>query len=260
MSQGGNFSSSNTTAEEHTVEHKYHDLHDPGIEFDNSDFDVDDVADHNELNVDSDSPNAESTSTDSIPAPYVKGLMPKPKPTVRTTDAIEGRGLRQRVNPPSQYEPVDFRLKQPRSMLAIDEEIEPETDEVAPCSLHPERVYFTIENDDEPNFFSAIRSAEKEHWMAAILAEKRSLQESGTYTVTVLPVGAKTIGSKWVLKRKRGRDGEITKYKARLVAKGFSQIPGVHFHEVFAPTLRMTTFRALMANAAHHGWHFSSST
>jgi hypothetical protein len=44
-----------------------------------------------------------------------------------------------------------------------------------------------------------------------------------TWTLVDLPPGAKTIGCKWIFKRKFHPDGSIDKYKARLVAKGFTQ-------------------------------------
>ena len=48
-----------------------------------------------------------------------------------------------------------------------------------------------------------------------------------TWEIVDLPLGAKTIGCKWVFKRKLKLDGSIEKYKARLVAKGFKQKKGV---------------------------------
>ena len=48
-----------------------------------------------------------------------------------------------------------------------------------------------------------------------------SLQSNKTCKLVDLPTGCKTIGCKWVLKRKLKADGSVEKYKARLVAKGF---------------------------------------
>jgi len=38
-----------------------------------------------------------------------------------------------------------------------------------------------------------------------------------------LPIDVKSIGCKWIFKRKLNHDGSIYKYKARLVAKGSKQ-------------------------------------
>ncbi|GJU18880.1 retrotransposon protein, putative, ty1-copia subclass [Tanacetum coccineum] len=38
-----------------------------------------------------------------------------------------------------------------------------------------------------------------------------------------LPPGCKTVGSKWIFKKKTDMDGIVHTYKARLVAKGYTQ-------------------------------------
>ena len=63
------------------------------------------------------------------------------------------------------------------------------------------------------------------------------------------------IGGRWVFKKKRGRDGKVTRYKARGVAQGFKQIHGQHFFETFAPTLKMASLRLFLAYAVFRSWH-----
>ena len=48
-----------------------------------------------------------------------------------------------------------------------------------------------------------------------------SIISNNTWKLVDLPPGCKTIGCKWVLRRKLKPDGFIEKFKARLVAKGF---------------------------------------
>jgi hypothetical protein len=48
-----------------------------------------------------------------------------------------------------------------------------------------------------------------------------SLISNKTWKLVELPPGCKTIGCKWVLRKKLKPDGTIVKFKARLVAKGF---------------------------------------
>ena len=48
-----------------------------------------------------------------------------------------------------------------------------------------------------------------------------SLISNRTWKLVDLPPGYKTIGYKWVLRKKLKPDGSIDKFKTRLVAKGF---------------------------------------
>ena len=62
------------------------------------------------------------------------------------------------------------------------------------------------------------------------------------------------VGSKWVFKVKRNTDGTVQKFKARLVAQGYTQSPGVHYDEVFAPVVRYTSIRSLLPVANICNW------
>ena len=60
-------------------------------------------------------------------------------------------------------------------------------------------------------------------WREAMDSEMESIEKNGTWSLTELPRGAKSIGLKWVYKTKLNEHGEVEKYKARLVAKGYAQ-------------------------------------
>lgn len=84
-------------------------------------------------------------------------------------------------------------------------------------------------------------------WKAAMQEEIESLNSNKTWAITDLPAGRKPISSKWVFKLKKNTDGEIVRYKARLVVKGFSQKKGIDYEETFAPVVRYTSIRYLIA-------------
>jgi hypothetical protein len=72
-----------------------------------------------------------------------------------------------------------------------------------------------------------------------------SLVSNETFTLTMVPPNREIVGGKWVYTIKSGPNDEET-YKARYVAKGYSQVPGVDYHETFAPTARMSSIRVLI--------------
>jgi hypothetical protein len=85
--------------------------------------------------------------------------------------------------------------------------------------------------------------------------EYQSLISNGTWELGLPPSEVKVLGGKWVYKIKFKADGTVERYKARWVAKGYEQIEGIDFQEVFAPSSRYATLRALIALSASEGLH-----
>ena len=102
----------------------------------------------------------------------------------------------------------------------------------------------------EPKTYKeAINSVNSKDWIKAMDEELENMRETGTWEVSQLPEGRKSIGSKWVFKTKFDANGNIAQRKARLVAQGFSQRYGVDYDEVFAPVARGATMRLLLSVA-----------
>ena len=76
-----------------------------------------------------------------------------------------------------------------------------------------------------------------------------SLIFNRTWKLVDLPPGCKTIGCKWVLRKKLKLDGSIDKFKARLVAKCFKQKADLNLFDTFSSVTRVTSIRLLIAIA-----------
>ena len=85
--------------------------------------------------------------------------------------------------------------------------------------------------------------------------EIRSIKVNEVWELVELPKGKKTIGCKWVYKRKVDIDGSVERYKARLVAKGHSHQYGLDYDEIFCPMARFKSLQTLLALAVEDGLH-----
>ena len=106
-------------------------------------------------------------------------------------------------------------------------------------------------NDLPTSYSEAVSSPDSVKWKNAMDEEFASLANNNTFTLTEPPPDREIVGGKWVYTIKTGVNNEET-YKARYVAKGYSQIPGVDYHETFAPTARMSSIRVLVQHAVQN--------
>ena len=107
--------------------------------------------------------------------------------------------------------------------------------------------------EDEPKTYQeAMKSVDATFWKDAIHSELESIMANHTWELVEFPRGCKTIGCKWVFKKKLKADRSIDKFKARLVAKGYTQKEGVDYFDTYSPVTRLTTIRILIAMASIH--------
>ena len=77
--------------------------------------------------------------------------------------------------------------------------------------------------------------------------EMDSLDKNEDWNLVQLPAGRKSIGSKWLFKKKLNVEDKVGKYKALLVAKGYSQVEVIDFGEIFSPVAKLTSIRFLLS-------------
>ena len=120
----------------------------------------------------------------------------------------------------------------------------------------PDRIAYAASKGeawDSPSVAEALRRSDAAAWKEAISEELQNMAEKDVYVeVDYDDAQYKPLPSMLVLKIKRDSKGNIVKYKARLVAKGFRQVPGRDYNEIYAPTVDMSTVRAVLADAVEH--------
>ena len=113
------------------------------------------------------------------------------------------------------------------------------------------KISIVLSIEDDPKSFSeAMTSRDVAFWKEAINNEMDSLISNNTWILLDLPQGSKSIGCKWVFRRKYNTDGSIQTFKARLVAKGFRQKEGVDYFDTYALVARISSIRVLLALAS----------
>ena len=139
------------------------------------------------------------------------------------------------------------------SVSSVEEEAEVQTVTGGPAEARRESHRVTAATrdsarvrDDSP-LNHAMGCIHRERWLDAMLDELNSLSEHGVFELCELLAGCRPSPAKWVLKVKRGAQGEIERFQARYVAKGFEQVYEVDFFETWAPVGRYATLRALLS-------------
>nr|GEU58766.1 retrotransposon protein, putative, Ty1-copia subclass [Tanacetum cinerariifolium] len=101
---------------------------------------------------------------------------------------------------------------------------------------------------NEPaSYKAAMLDSESNKWINAMNAEIQSMIDNMVWVLVDLPSGCKTVGSKWIFKKKTDMDGIVHTYKARLVAKGYTQLYEVDYEETFSPVANSRAIRILIS-------------
>nr|GEX40551.1 hypothetical protein [Tanacetum cinerariifolium] len=104
------------------------------------------------------------------------------------------------------------------------------------------------------NYKAALLDPKSEKWLNAINVEMKSMKYNEVRILVELPPNGKTIGSKWLFKKKTDMDGNVHTYKARLVEKGYTQTPGIDYEETFSPIADIRAIMILIARATYYDY------
>ena len=111
-----------------------------------------------------------------------------------------------------------------------------------------------VDQNEPTSYQEAMSSPNSEKWLEAMKSEMQFMYDNQVWTLIDPPEGLKTIGCKWVFKKKTDMDGNVHTFKARLVAKGFKQIHGIDYDETFSPVAMLKSIRILFAIAAYYDY------
>nr|GEV29960.1 hypothetical protein [Tanacetum cinerariifolium] len=104
------------------------------------------------------------------------------------------------------------------------------------------------------NYKATLLDTKSEKWLNAMNVEMQSMKDNEVWELVDLPSNSKTVGHKWLFKKKIGMDGAIHTYKARLVAKGFTQNLGIDYEENSSPVADIRAIRILIAISAFYDY------
>ncbi|GJR53548.1 zinc finger, CCHC-type containing protein [Tanacetum coccineum] len=82
--------------------------------------------------------------------------------------------------------------------------------------------------------------------LAAMNVKMQSMKDNDVWELVELPPNAKTVGHKWLFKKKTDMEGAVYTFKSHLVAKGFTQTYGVDYEETFSPVADIRAIRILI--------------
>ncbi|SGY43793.1 BQ5605_C001g00062 [Microbotryum silenes-dioicae] len=112
---------------------------------------------------------------------------------------------------------------------------------------------------DPANWGDVIRSGQQDTWGGPAHDKFDSLLNKYEVFKVIdsceLPAGEILLRSGWVFRTKRNQHGDIIDRNARFVAHGCAQRPGIDFKQNYAPVVKFTSIRALIALAAATGYH-----
>jgi hypothetical protein len=199
---------------------------------------------------------------------------PETKKIVYSRDVVfrEVKDVSKQEFPPNQDEPekIELELDDAKSESSEEEEVEEaeeaEAEEEEPHTpvlrrsvrdrRQPERYSppdfrsnfaLSITNDDPRTVREAVNSEDSKLWKKAMVEEMDALDKNEAWDIVELPAGRKSVGSKWLFKKKFNTEGKVEKYKSRLVAKGYSQVEGIDFGEIFSPVAKLNSIRFLLS-------------
>ncbi|GJZ98903.1 zinc finger, CCHC-type containing protein [Tanacetum coccineum] len=91
-------------------------------------------------------------------------------------------------------------------------------------------------------------------WVEAMNVEMQSKKDNKVWHLVDLPPDGRTVGRKWLFKKKTDMDGNVHTFKVRLVAKGYTKTYGVDYTETFSPVVAIRAIRIILVITAFYDY------
>ena len=85
-------------------------------------------------------------------------------------------------------------------------------------------------------------------------SEIKSMYDNHFWNLVDNVPSRKTVGCKWIFKKKTDIDGKVHTFNARLVAKGFTQTLWVEYDETISSVAKIKSIRIMLDIVAFHDY------
>ncbi|KAA0025345.1 gag/pol protein [Cucumis melo var. makuwa] len=108
--------------------------------------------------------------------------------------------------------------------------------------------------EDPITYKQVMNDINRDQWIKAMNLEIESMFFNSVWTLVDQSNNVKSIGCKWIYKRKRDQAGKVQTFKARLVPKDYTQREGVDYEETFSPVVMLKSIRILLSTAVFYDY------
>jgi hypothetical protein len=159
-------------------------------------------------------------------------------------------------------EKIELKLDDAKSESSEEDEVEEEEEPRTPVLRRSVRERRKPERYSPPDFCSnfalsitddprtvreAVNSEDSKLWKKVIVEEMDALDKNEAWDIVDFLAGRKSVGRKWLFKKKFNVEGKVEKYKARVVEKCYSQVEGIDFGDSFSPVAKLTSIRFILS-------------
>nr|GEV71881.1 hypothetical protein [Tanacetum cinerariifolium] len=153
------------------------------------------------------------------------------------------------------HEDYDLEIKEPQSdIIPIRRSIRTRHAPYRMCLYIDAEVHELGDLGEPANYKVALLDPESDKWLNAMNVEMQSMKDNKVWDLVDLPSNGKTVGSKWLFKKKTDIDEAIHTFTTRLVAKGFTQTYGVDYEETFSPVVDIKAIRIFISIAMYYDY------